>query len=312
MLDKCSITVGGKTPDQIKEDSAKKYLASIGFSEIITYSFISPKDYKDFDYDLNTLQAVRLKNPLGEDMSLMRTTLTPSMVAAVARNLNRKNDQGRMFELAKTYIPKALPLTELPDENASLSIALFGEDEDFFTAKGAIEGLLSHLCFAKKLSYERSKQTFLHPNRSADIFADGKYIGFVGQLHPEKCEYFGIDKPVYIAEIDYQSIKDDFTREYSVKVFSKFPQVERDLALVADDGVTHATILEAIYSTNVKTLTSVKLFDVYTGEKVKKGTKSLAYRLTFSSLEKTLDDAEIENYVRKILKKLNEIGVTLR
>ena len=312
LLDSCSITVGGRTFDQRKELEAKNYLASIGFSEIITYSFISPKDYQDFDYDVDNLQAIRLKNPLGEDMSIMRTTLIPSMVAAVARNLNRKNLSGRMYELAKVYIPKALPLTELPDENLSLSMALFGENEDFFSAKGAVEGLLSKLCYNKPLTYERSKVSFLHPNRSADIFADGKVIGFVGQLHPEKCEKFGIDKDVYLVSLDYQAVMTDFTREYSVKVFSKFPQVERDIALVCDDSVTHAMILSAIASANVKTLIDVKLFDVYTGEKVKKGTKSLAYRLTFSSLEKTLDDAEIENYIRKILKRLSEIGVTLR
>ena len=312
LLDNCSITVGGMTFDQRKEYETKKYLASIGFSEIITYSFISPKDYADFDYDVNALNAVRLKNPLGEDVSLMRTTLVPSMVAAVARNLSRKNLAGRMFELAKVYIPKALPLTELPDENLSLMMALFGEGENFFTAKGAIEGLLSHLCYGKKLTFERSKLTYLHPNRSADVFADGEYIGFVGQLHPEKGEKFGIDKDLYIAEIDYRKIMKDFTREYSVKVFSKFPQVERDIALVCDNSVTHAMILDAIASANVKTLIDVRLFDVYTGEKVRFGTKSLAYRLTFSSLEKTLDDAEIENYIRKILKKLSEIGVSLR
>ena len=312
LLDNCSITVGGRTPDQLRELEAKNYLASIGFSEIITYSFISPKDYQDFDYDTENLQAIRLKNPLGEDMSIMRTTLMPSMVAAVARNLNRKNLSGRMYELAKVYIPKALPLTELPDENLALSMALFGDGEDFFTAKGAVEGLLSKLCYSKSLRFERSQVSYLHPNRSADIFADGKLIGFVGQLHPEKCEKFGIDKDVYLVSLDYQGVMKDFTREYSVKVFSKFPQVERDLALVCDDSVTHAMILNAIASANIKTLIEVKLFDVYTGEKVKKGTKSLAYRLTFSSLEKTLDDADIENYIRKILKRLSEIGVTLR
>jgi len=312
LLDNSAITLGGKNVDQKNEHEAKKYLASIGFSEVITYSFISPKDFSDFDYDPQAEMAIRLKNPLGEDMSIMRTTLVPSIVNACASNLNRKNTEGRIFELAKVYIAKALPLKELPEEKLTLAMALFGDGEDFFTAKGAVEGLLNHLCFNKELSFERSKITFLHPTRSADILADGEFIGFVGQLHPEKCEKLGIDKQLYLVQIDYQKIMNDFTREYCVKVFSKYPQVERDLALVCDNSVTNAQIIAAIKSANIKTLIGIKLFDVYTGEKVKKGTKSLAYRLTFSSLEKTLDDAEIENYIRKILKKLAEIGVTLR
>ena len=312
LLNSCSITVGGKNKFQQDELTAKNYLASIGFSEIITYSFISPKDYRDFGYDESELKLIRLKNPLGEDVSVMRTTLIPSMVAAVARNLNRKNLEGRMFELAKVYIPKSLPLTELPEEKLSLSMALFGEGEDFFTAKGAIEGLLEKLCLNKPLTFERSELSYLHPTRSADVYAGGEKIGFVGELHPEKAEALGIDKRVYVAELDYQKLSENFTREYSVKVFSKFPQVERDLALVCPNEVSHASVVEAIASANIKNLIDVKLFDVYTGEKVKKGTKSMAYRLTFSSLEKTLGDDEIENYVRKILKRLADIGVELR
>ena len=312
LLDNSAITVGGLTNEQLKESSAKNYLAGIGFNEIITYSFISPKDYQNFDYDLGAVNAIRLKNPLGEDLSLMRTTLVPSMVAAVSRNLRRKNGEGRLFELAKVYIPKALPLTELPDEKMTLCMALFGEKENFFTAKGAIEGLLSHLCFALPLTYERSKISYLHPNVSADIYAGGEKIGFVGQLHPTKCELLELDKKVFIAEIDYGKIKDNFTRQFSVKAFSKFPQVERDIALVCDEETPHATILSAIESANIKTLIDVRLFDVYTGDKMEKGKKSLAYRLTFSALDRTLDDTEIENNIRKILKKLSELGVNLR
>ncbi len=312
LLDNCSITMGGRTVDQLNENDAKKYLASIGFSEIITYSFISPKDYLKFGYDLDTLKAVKLKNPLGEDMSLMRTTLIPSMMATVERNLNRKNLSGRLFELAKVYLPKALPLTELPEEKLSLSMAVFGDDEDFFTLKGAIEGLLSHLRFVGKLTFERSKVSYLHPTRSADIFADGELIGFMGEIHPEKLSEFGIDKKVCVAEINYDAVMKRFTREYCVKLFSKFPQVERDIALVCSRETTNAEILDTIASVGIKNLIDVKLFDVYTGEKIRKDMKSLAYRLTFSSLEKTLGDDEIENYVRKILKKLGEKNVVLR
>lgn len=312
LLDNASITFGGRTFDQNKELQAKKYLASIGFSEIITYSFISPTDYKNFGYDLENIEVIRLKNPLGEDMSIMRTTLVPSIVAAASRNLNKKNLDGRMFELAKTYIPKALPLTELPDERFTLAMAMFGENEDFFTMKGAIEGLLENLCFSGEIKYAASELSYLHPTRSADITADGVKIGSFGELHPKTAENLGIDKKVYVCEIDYQAIMDKFTREYSVKVFSKFPQVERDLALVCDKSLTNGEIIEAINSAKIKTLIDIKLFDIYTGDKISKDKKSLAYRLTFSSMEKTLGDDEIENYIRKILNRLQAIGVVLR
>ena len=312
LLDNCSITPGGRTKAQVNENCAIKYLASIGFSEIITYSFISPKDYLKFGYDLESLKAIKLKNPLGEDLSIMRTTLIPSIVATVERNLNRKNNEGRLFELAKVYIPEKLPLEDLPTEKLSLSMALFGENEDFFTAKGAVEGLLSHLCFDSPLRFERSKVCYLHPSRSADIYAGDELIGFVGELHPEKAAELGLDKKVYVAELDYENIKDRLTRAFCVKVFSKFPQVERDLALVCDTETTNADILAAISAAGIKNLISVRLFDVYTGDKIAKGKKSLAYRLTFSSLEKTLDDDEIERYIAKILRRLEEIGVKLR
>ncbi len=312
LLDNASITFGGRSFDQQKQLQAQKYLASIGFSEIITYSFISPTDYKNFGYDLDNMKVIKLKNPLGEDVSIMRTTLVPSMVATVARNLNKKNLDGRMFELAKVYIPKALPLTELPNERLTLSMAMFGEKEDFFTMKGAVEGLLENLCFNGKVEFVRSELSYLHPGRSADILADGKKVGSFGELHPKTCENLGIDKKVYICEMDYQAIKDNFTREYSVKVFSKFPQVERDLALVCDKTLTNGEIIDAINSAKIKTLIDVKLFDIYTGDKIAKDKKSLAYRLTFSSMEKTLGDDEIENYIRKILNRLQAIGVVLR
>ncbi len=312
LLDNASITFGGRSFDQQKQLQAKKYLASIGFSEIITYSFISPSDYKNFGYDLDNMQVIRLKNPLGEDISIMRTTLVPSIVATVARNLNKKNLDGRMFELAKVYIPKALPLTELPDERLTLSMAMFGEKEDFFTMKGAVEGLLENLCFNGKVEFTRSEVSYLHQGRSADIIADGVKVGSFGELHPKTAEKLGIDKKIYICEMDYQAIKDNFTREYSVNVFSKFPQVERDLALVCDKSLTNGQIIDVINSAKIKTLIDVKLFDIYTGDKIASGKKSLAYRLTFSSMEKTLGDDEIENYIRKILNRLQAIGVVLR
>ena len=242
----------------------------------------------------------------------MRTTLLPSIVAASERNINKKNLSGRIYEFAKVYIPKALPLTELPEERGTLAISIFGEKEDFFTLKGVVEGILSHLRFGEKLKFKRSERSFLHPTVSADVYLGDKVVGYLGELHPETAEKVGVDQKLFVAELDYGAISEHFTREYCVKVFSKFPSVERDLALLCSLETTNEQILCAIESADIKNLIDVELFDVYTGVRLTKGKKSLAYRLTFSSMEKTLDDEEIERYIKKILKKLNDIGVVLR
>ena len=312
LLKSASITAGGRTKEQNDELSLKNHLSALGFFEIITYSFISPKDYAAYCYSEEDYSAIKLKNPLGEDVSLMRTTLLPSVVSVVEKNINKKNLDGRLFELAKVYIPKKLPLETLPEEKTTLCLAAFGESENFFTIKGAIEDLYSHLNLRSGLYFKRSDKKFLHPTRSADIFFEDKFVGYVGELHPDVAERVNIGKKVYVAEIDHDALKSFLTREYCVKVFSKFPSVERDIALLCPKELEHACIVEAINSANVKNLIDVKLFDVYTGDKVGKGEKSVAYRLTFSSNEKTLDDEEIERYVGKILKKLTEIGAKLR
>ena len=312
LLKDSSITAGGRNKAQNDELSLKRYLAQKGFCEVITYSFISPKDYLNFGYDPEKENAIKLKNPLGEDVSLMRTTLLPSIVAATERNINKKNLKGRIYEFAKVYIPKALPLKELPDERNTLAISMFGEGENFFTVKGVVEGLLSHLCFNEKVKFIRSDRSFMHPTVSADVVVGDKKVGYLGELHPETAEKLGIDQKVFVAELDYDALSAYFTREYCVKSFSKFPSVERDIALLCPLETTHEQIVSAIEGAEIKNLIGVELFDVYNGNNLPEGKKSLAYRLTFSSMEKTLDDEEIERYVKKILKKLNDTGVSLR
>ena len=312
LLADSAITAGGRNKAQNDELSLKRYLASAGFDEIVTYSFISPKDYQNFGYDPKAENAIKLKNPLGEDVSLMRTTLLPSVVSTVERNLNKKNDEGRIYEFAKIYLPKALPLTELPEEKNVLCFAAFGDGEDFFTAKGVIEGAFAHLGLNGKLTYKRSEKCFLHPTRSADVYFGDAAVGYVGELHPDTAEKVNIDKKIYVAELDYDYLSKRLDRVYTVKAFSRYPSVERDLAFVCPLELTHEDIVSAIEAVGIKNLIDVRLFDVYTGERIKKGTKSMAYRLTFSSVEKTLDDEEIERYVKKILKKLDDIGATLR
>lgn len=313
LLKDAEITHGGRNFAQTKEQAAKDYLRFNGFNEVITYSFISPKDYANFGLEESLIDAIKLKNPLGEDLSVMRTTLLPSVVDAAVRNINKKNLNGRIFELAKVYIAKSLPLSELPCEPLHLCLAIFGDNEDFFTLKGAVEGLFGALMYSKTLKIQRAEKTFLHPTRSA-VYLDenGDELAYLGQLSPVVCEKLGMDKPLYVAEINYRKVSDSFDRTICVKPFSKFPSVERDLALVCDKETTNGEILDVINQARIKNLVSVELFDVYSGEHVLSGKKSMAYRLTFSSMDKTLEVEEVDNYVRKILNRLETINVKLR
>ena len=178
----------------------------------------------------------------------MRTTLLPSVFATVIRNVNKKNTQGRIFEIAKVYLADSVPLAELPTENLTLCTAFFGPDEDFFTLKGVLEGLFEDLGLSKPAKFEVCQKTFLHPTRSASISVDGVELGYIGQVNPLICEKQGIDKPVYVAEIDFTKLVSFANKEIFVKTFSKFPAVERDLALVCDRELTHAQIVETILS----------------------------------------------------------------
>lgn len=313
LLDNATITVGGRNELQAKELAVKNTLVDNGFCEIITYSFISPKDYENFGYDLRKLPVIRLFNPLGEDVSVMRTTLLPSIVNAVEKNLNKKNLEGRLFELAKVYIPKSLPLNELPDEKLSLSLAVFGEKEDFFTLKGEIENILEVAGYSKKLSFVPCDKPFMHPSRSAYIVdGNGSSVGYMGELHPKTAEKLGIEKRVYVAELDYDLLTKSFDRAICFENFSKYPSVERDLALVVNEDILNQEVVDIIDSANLKTLKSVDLFDVYTGDRIENGKKSLAYRLTFSAEDRTLGMEEVDAFIKKILKKLAEKDISLR
>ena len=239
-------------------------------------------------------------------MAVMRTSLIPSICRAVAYNLNRKNTQGRLFELAKVYNPKTLPLTELPTEKAKLSIASFGEDEDFFTIKGVVEGLLDAFCHGLEVKYEPITDKFMHPTRSAKVVVNGVNVGIFGQLHPVLASKLGIDKPVFVGEFDYKAIENSFNDKIVFAPISKFPTVERDIALLVNEEVTCQSIIDCIKQAGGQFLKSVKLFDIYQGDQVEKGKKSIAFNLLFSSLERTLVVEEIDQTIQNILKSLRD------
>ncbi len=306
LLKTSSITNGGRTPEQDKIENLKNLLVGFGFNEIITYSFVSEKEYDLFGLEKNEQTLIKILNPIGEDMSVMRTSLLPSIVRAVCNNLNRKNFDGRLFELAKVYNAEKLPLEKLPNESSVLSFALFGENEDFFTAKGVVEGILNSFCCGVKVSYVPSEFKSLHPTRSANVMINGKVVGYFGQLHPVLCGKLDIDKPVFAGEIYYDVLTNYFEPKIVFKPISKFPSIERDIAIIVDDSVSCGEIMDVIKQSAGKNLESLKLFDIYKGDQVGEGKKSMAFNLLFVALDRTLNVEEVDDVIKKILKRLKE------
>ena len=311
-LDKAHVTSGGRTKEQELELSVKRTLAGEGYYESVFYSFFSPKDLSlmRFAPDADERRAIRILNPISEDLSLMRTTLTPSMIGAVIRNLRRLNVKGRLFEKARVFLPKSLPLTEYPEEREHLCIAAFGDDETFFTAKGAVEALAR--AFDLTFSYQACQRPHLHPGMTASILLDDKEIGVIGRLSYEICEECAIEKPVFLTEIDYDALLPYLSRKKTYVPLSKFTSETRDLAIVCDEALTCALISREIQSA-CRYLTAVELFDVYRSKAIGEGKKSMAFRLTFTPTDHEFSSDEIEKYVQKILKKLAYLyQITLR
>ena len=310
LLKTSSITNGGRNTEQTNIEELKNLLVGFGFNEIITYSFVSEKDFESFGYEKE--ERIKIINPIGEDMAVMRTSLFPSIVKTVFNNLNRKNFDGRLFEFAKTYKADKLPLDSLPVEKSVLSLAVFGEKETFFTLKGIIEKII-YAFTNKKADYIPCDFKRLHPYRSAKIMINGDCVGYFGQVNPEITAKFDIDKPIFAGEIYYDELIKFFDQKIVFKAVSKFPTVERDIAICVDEAIPAAEISKVIEESSGKYLESVKLFDVYVGKQVGEGKKSMAYNLKFVAEDRTLEVSEIEDVIKKILKRLKEkFGAELR
>ncbi len=315
LLKTCAITNGGLTEEQEKNESLKNLLVSYGFNEMINYSFVSEKEYDLFGIDKNSekYKFIKLINPLGEDLAVMRTSLLPSAVRAAAYNINRKNFDGRLFELAKAYNAEKLPLEKLPIENELLSIVLFGEKESFFTAKGVVEGILNIFCFGRKVEYIPVEKSCMHPTRSANVVVDGEVVGYLGQIHPLLLEKLDVVKPVYGVEIELGLLKKYFNDKILFKSISKFPLVERDIAVIIDSNVSCASIIDIIKENGGKYLDKVALFDIYQGVQIGEGKKSMAFNLVFVADDRTLNVDEVDVYIKNILTALNtELNAELR
>ena len=307
-------TAGKKSYAERVNDIVRNIVEGDGFSGAMHYSFESPKVFDKLLIPQDSVyrKAIQIMNPLGEDFSIMRTLPLNGMLTSLSTNYNRRNKHARLYELANVYLPKALPLTELPDERMMLTLGMFGEG-DFFDLKGVIEELTEKLGFAKEINYEpTSEHPFLHPGRQANITKGKLSVGYLGQLHPEVVENYGMKKEVYVAVLDMQTVTMLTTFDRKYEGIAKFPSVTRDLALVVDKSVFVGEIEKVIKKCGGKMLESYKLFDVYEGAQVAPGKKSVAYSLVFRDKTKTLTDADVNPVVEKLLAELSKMGIEIR
>ncbi len=308
-----SIMRGRRLDSRRNDDRLKAALVADGVQEITTYSFISGKavDQLGLPADDPRRNVVKLLYPLGEEYSTMRTQLVSSMLTVLATNYNRKNAAVRFFEVSKLFEPKALPLTEQPNEIPALALGLYGKDEDFFTLKGLIEDIAA--TFRVEVSYQRAEEVFLHPGRQAALLVKGEPVGFFGEVHPDTAARFDLeDVRVYVAQIRLPALYAAADPVVLYKALPRFPAVERDIALLCDADLPVAEIETAIRMGGGKILEKVTLFDVYQGAQIEAGKKSVAYSLLFRSAEGTLTDEQIDTVLNKIFKNLKQKDCILR
>ena len=315
LLKDASITDGGFTKAQKDENRVKHALCGMGYSEVMTYSFYSQKDVdalnlREGDYEG---KVIKLENALSDNYEILRRTLVPSLLGVVSRNIKKGVTSGKIFEIARTYAPKELPITEFPEETKRLAVAVFGEGNDFFTIKGALAEIADRFGIEFNLD-ERADKTYLHSGVSAKIILNGKEIGAYGQVAYEVAEKYDIENKVFVAELDYDALNESFDKVFKFEPLPKFPCAERDLALVADENLTCAELTAAIKQAAKNNVKSVELFDVYSGGQIEKGKKSMAFKITFApSGDAALTQEEVDGFVKRILGSLkHRLNVELR
>ena len=296
-------------------DKIKDTLSSFGLNESVTYSFTSPEfaDKLHLTENDTARTAIRIKNPIGEALSVMRTTLTHSMLETLAYNITHFNREASLFEISRVYLAKELPLENLPYEEERLCIGAYGDGVDFYSVKSALEEVFDALHI--KAEYVRSKREFLHPGRGADVVVNGNVVGFVGEIHPRVAKEYGIDNVrLHCAEISVDKIlARDNLEKSKFKPFSKFPTIERDLAVVVDDSTNAAEIIGAVTSAKIKYLDDIRIFDIYKSDQIGRDKKSVGISFSFSSLERTLTDDEIAEQMSRILSVLKrKTGAKIR
>ena len=296
------------------EEVARNIAEFCGFSQGMTYSFESPKVFDKLliPADSKLREAVEIMNPLGEDYSIMRTTSLNGMLTSLATNYNRRNKDVRLYELGNIYLPKQLPVTELPEERMQFTLGMYGEG-DFFTMKGVVEEFFEKIGLHEKETYDpNAEKTFLHPGRQANIIYAGKVVGYLGEVHPQVADTYGIGTRAYIAVLDMPEIVGLATFDRKYEGIAKYPAVTRDLSLVVPKEVLAGQIEEVLEQRGGKILESYELFDIYEGSQIKEGYKSMAYSVVFRNHDKTLEESEINAVMKKILNGLTGLGIELR
>ena len=305
----------GKLPFKLRiQEVARDIAEYCGFSEGMSYSFESPKvfDKLCIPEDSELRKVITISNPLGEDYSIMRTSTLNGMLASLSTNYNRRNKDVRLYELGNIYLPKSLPVTELPDERTMFTLGMYGKG-DFFDMKGVCEEFFEKIGMKKKVTYDpNSGKPFLHPGRQANMIYEGKVVGYLGEVHPAVADNYSIGEKAYIAVIDILDVLEFAGFNHKYTGIAKYPAVTRDLSLVVPHAVLAGQIEEIFDQRGGNILESYQLFDIYEGAQIEKGFKSMAYSLVVRAHDKTLGENEISAAMKKIMNGLNGLGIELR
>ena len=305
----------GKMPFKIRiEQKARDIAEYCGFSQGMCYSFESPKVFDKLllDQDDPARKAIVISNPLGEDFSIMRTVPLNGMLTSLATNFNRRNKDVKLYEMGNIYIPKQLPLTELPEERMQFTLGMYGNG-DFFTMKGVVEEFLEAIGMTKKVTYDpNAGKNFLHPGRQANMIYNDVVIGYLGEIHPEVCDNYDMKTKVYVAVLDMPNVEPFATFDRKYEGIAKYPAVSRDISMVVPKNILVGQIEAIIEQRGGKILESYELFDIYEGSQIKEGFKSVAYNITFRAKDRTLEENDINGAMKKILNGLQGLGIELR
>ena len=303
-----TLTVGRKPRFRNVENKIKNLLIGLGYSEFMTYSFVSPSSYEKANYKEDEKNIIRILNPLGEDYSIMRTTIVPSMIDALAKNYVRGNENVGGFEIGNTFFPTD---GELPAEKLKLTMGFY-DLGDFYYLKESIEKLLWYLGI-EGLEVRRKEVSFLHPGRSAEFILKGESLGVFGEVHPKVLENYGLKKKAYVAELDFDKIVENTIGNYTYKELPKYPTMKRDFAFVMDRDIDSVELEKISKKYGKELLESFKVFDIYQGENIEEGKKSVAFSLVFRAADRTLEDAEVTEICEKIVAEIeSEIKAKLR
>ncbi len=302
----------GKNKKQKMDDKLIEILMACGLNQSISYSFVSPKVFDKINIPSDSLlrKVITIKNPLGEDYSIMRTTSLPSMLEALERNYSRNNEAARLFEIGKIYLPKEG--SALPEERNILTIGLYG-DVDYLDIKGIVENIVNGFGIKGETYKRQSENPTFHPGKTADLYIKKDLVGILGEIHPKVSEKYGIDVPCYVAELNLDLLYERSNLNKNYMPLPKFPAVTRDIAVMVDETVLVQEIEDIIRKQGGSLVESVKLFDIYTGKQIPSGKKSVAYAISYRAENKTLTDTEVNKVHDKILRSLEyKLGAQLR